>query len=159
MTAEWAGQIPASQTRGPGGETVDNPVFARMFDRFAARNERRGQARLRGELLSGLAGRVIELGPGNGLNFPHYPAEATELVAVEPEPFLRRRARDAARFAPVTTRVVAGAADEIPVADASFDAVVVSGLLCSVPDARDTLAEVERVLRPAGRLRFYEHIR
>jgi SAM-dependent methyltransferase len=180
MTADQPGRGPGDGARGAGarpGDTtdtedssdrddsvgaagaVDNPVFARLFDRFAARNEARGQALLRAELLRGLSGRVIELGAGNGLNFPHYPAEVIELVAVEPEPFLRRMARDAARSAPVTTRVVAGLADEIPVADAAFDAAVVSGLLCSVHDARRTLAEVGRVLRPTGRLRFYEHVR
>lgn len=140
-------------------EPVDNPLFARFFDRFAARNEERGQARLRRELLAGLSGQVIELGPGNGLNFPHYPREVTGLVAVEPEPFLRRRAVQAGLSAPVPVHVVAGVADEIPVDDASFDAVVVSGLLCSVPDPAATLAEFRRILRPGGRLRFYEHVR
>jgi ubiquinone/menaquinone biosynthesis C-methylase UbiE len=83
----------------------------------------------------------------------------TELVAVEPELFLRRRALDAARSAPVPVRLVAGLADEIPVDDAAVDAVVVSGLLCSVPDVGEVLEEIRRVLRPDGRLRFYEHVR
>ena len=53
---------------------VKNPLFARYFNRFAARREERGNRELRQELLSGLSGRVIEVGAGNGLNFPHYPA-------------------------------------------------------------------------------------
>jgi SAM-dependent methyltransferase len=140
-------------------QPLDHPLFARVFDRFAARNEHRGQALLRRELLSGLSGRVVELGAGNGLNFPHYPLGVTELVAVEPEPFLRRRALDAARSVPVTVRLVAGLADEIPIDDGAADAVVVSGLLCSVPDVGDVLEEIRRVLRPGGGLRFYEHVR
>ena len=52
---------------------VKNPLFARYFNRFAARREERGNRELRQELLSGLSGRVIEVGAGNGLNFPHYP--------------------------------------------------------------------------------------
>jgi hypothetical protein len=70
---------------------VDNPLFARYFARFGGRNEERGNRELRKEMLAGLAGRVMEVGPGNGLNFPHYPLSVQEVVAVEPEPCLRSR--------------------------------------------------------------------
>jgi SAM-dependent methyltransferase len=138
---------------------MGNALFARYFDRFAGRDEERGQAELRDELLAGLAGRVAEIGPGNGLNFSHYPSSVRVLVAVEPEPYLRRRAVEAAADAPVDIRVLGGSADRLPLADDSVDAVVVSGLLCSVPDQRAALAEIGRVLRPGGELRFYEHVR
>ena len=101
----------------------------------------------------------MEVGPGNGLNFPHYPTSVQEVVAVEPEPYLRSRAVEEAAAAPVPIRVVDGSADELPAADGSFDAVVVSGLLCSVADPQGALAEFHRVLRPGGELRFYEHVR
>jgi len=130
-----------------------------MFDRFAAKDEERGQAELRRDLLRGLAGRVIELGAGNGLNFPHFPADVDELVAVEPEAYLRERAAEAARTAPVPIEVVDGVAGRLPAEDASFDAAVVSGVLCSVTDVDSALAEVRRVLREGGELRFYEHVR
>jgi ubiquinone/menaquinone biosynthesis C-methylase UbiE len=139
--------------------SVDNPIFARFRTRFGARNEERGNRELRRELLAGLSGRVIEVGPGNGLNFPQYPADVSEVVAVEPEPYLRARAGEAAGAAPVPVRVVEGTADRLPAEDDSFDAVAVSGLLCSVPDPRAALAEFHRVLRPGGQLRFYEHVR
>ena len=138
---------------------VNNPLFARYFARFGGRNEDRGNRELRQEMLAGLSGRVMEVGPGNGLNFPHYPASVQEVVAVEPEPYLRSRAVEAAAAAPVPIRVVDGSADELPAADGSFDAVVVSGLLCSVADPQRALAEFHRVLRPGGELRFYEHVR
>jgi hypothetical protein len=70
---------------------VNNPLFARHFARFGGRNEERGNRELRKEMLAGLAGRVMEVGPGNGLNFPHYPLSVQEVVAVEPEPYLRSR--------------------------------------------------------------------
>ena len=136
---------------------VKNPLFARYFNRFGARREERGNRELRQELLSGLSGRVIEVGAGNGLNFPHYPRAVREVVAVEPEPYLRDRAAEAAAAVPI--RVTDGTAGDLPAADGEFDAVVVSGLLCSVPDVHAALAEFRRVLRPGGQLRFYEHVR
>ena len=138
---------------------VNNPLFARYFARFGGRNEERGNREYRREMLAGLSGRVLEVGPGNGLNFPHYPASVQEVVAVEPEPYLRSRAVEAAATAPVPIRVADGTADELPAEDGSVDAVVVSGLLCSVADPAAALTEFHRVLRPGGQLRFYEHVR
>ncbi|MGH2985325.1 MAG: class I SAM-dependent methyltransferase, partial [Solirubrobacterales bacterium] len=111
------------------------------------------------ELLAGLSGRVAEVGAGNGINFEHCPAAVDELVAVEPEPHLRAAAARAADEAPVTTTVVDGVADALPLEPRSADAVVVAGVLCSVPDQAAALAEFRRVLLPGGELRFYEHVR
>ena len=138
---------------------MKNPMFARYFDRCGARLEERGGRELRGELLAGLSGRVLEVGAGTGLNFPHYPPEVRQVVAVEPEPYLRGRATQAAAAAPVPVRVTDGTAGQLPAADGEFDAVVSSGLLCSVSDAAAALAEFRRVLRPGGELRFWEHVR
>jgi ubiquinone/menaquinone biosynthesis C-methylase UbiE len=137
---------------------VNNPIFARLLARAADLEERRGGADHRRRLLAGLSGRVLEIGPGNGISFAYYPAEVTELLAVEPEPHLRGLAAEAARSAPVPTRVVDGTADELPAGDTSLDAVVVAGVLCSVPDLPRALAEIARVLKPAGELRFFEHV-
>jgi SAM-dependent methyltransferase len=133
-----------------GMELVRNPLFARYFDRCGARNEGRGNR----ELLAGLSGRAMEVDAGTGLNFPHYPVPVREVVAVEPEPYLRGRAAEAAAAAPVPVRVVGGTAADLPAADGEFDAVVISGLLCSVSDVPAALAEFARVLRPGGQLRF-----
>jgi ubiquinone/menaquinone biosynthesis C-methylase UbiE len=141
------------------GAAVDNPLFARFFDRFAAKDKGRGEDALRRELLAGLSGRVVEVGPGNGINFEHYPATVEELVAAEPEPYLRRRAEETARSVPIAVRVIDGSADALPLDADSVDAVVVAGVLCSVPDQGAALAEFRRVLRPGGELRFYEHVR
>jgi ubiquinone/menaquinone biosynthesis C-methylase UbiE len=138
---------------------VHHPLFARLLEWNAARDEQRGQAELRGELLSGVSGRVLELGAGTGINFPHYPSSVRELVAVEPEPYLRSRAADAAAALPLEIRVVDGLAGELPFEDASFDAAVLAGVLCSVPDQEGALRDLRRVVRPGGELRFYEHVR
>ena len=99
------------------------------------------------------------MGAGAGSNFGHYPATVDEVVAVEPEPFLRERAREAAGRAAVRIEVVDGVADALPAQDGSFDAAVACLVLCTVPDQARALAELRRVLRPGGELRFYEHIR
>lgn len=140
-------------------ELVKNPLFARYFDWCGARLEERGGRQIRGELLAGLSGRVAEVGAGTGLNFPHYPSSVREVVAVEPEPYLRARAARTAAAAPVPVRVADGTAAELPAADGEFDAVVVSGVLCSVADVPAALAEFSRVMRPGGQLRFWEHVR
>jgi len=118
-----------------------------------------GDEEYRGRLLAGLSGRVIEVGAGNGLNFAHYPSTVDKVVAVEPEPTLRQAAVEEAVSAPADVEVVDGLADALPVADASQDAAVASLVLCSVPDQAEALAEIRRVLRPGGELRFYEHVR
>jgi ubiquinone/menaquinone biosynthesis C-methylase UbiE len=115
--------------------------------------------RHRDELLAGLSGRVIELGAGTGSNFAHYPPTVEAVLAVEPEPYLRRHARAAAARAPVRIEVLDGVADQLPADDASFDGAVASLVLCSVPDQARALTELQRVLRPGGELRFYEHVR
>ena len=121
--------------------------------------EQLGVGDQRRELLAGSAGRVIEIGAGTGANFPLYPAGVLEVVAVEPEPYLRGRAEAATAGSSVPVRVVDAVADQLPFEDASFDVAVASLVLCSVADQPTALAEVRRVLRPGGELRFYEHVR
>lgn len=140
--------------------TMRRPVFSRLYTRaFGPALERAGAATHRQRLLAGLEGRVLEVGAGNGLNFPHYPGEVTEVVALEPEPGLRAAAESAAPRASAPVTVVDGIADHIPAPDASFDAAVACLVLCSVPDQARALAEIHRVLRPGGQLRFFEHVR
>jgi ubiquinone/menaquinone biosynthesis C-methylase UbiE len=137
---------------------VHHPLFARVYARVGHLMDAE-IADHRRRLLAGLAGRVLEVGAGNGLNFPYYPAAVTEMLAVEPEPHLRRLALVAARQAPVPIRVVDGTAEALPVPEGAIDAVVASLVLCSVTDLDQALVEVRRVLRPGGSLRFYEHVR
>jgi ubiquinone/menaquinone biosynthesis C-methylase UbiE len=140
-------------------QDVQNPLFARFFDRFCGRDRGNGERDLRVELLAGATGRLVEVGPGNGINFPHYPRSVAEVIAVEPEPYLRSQAEKAATHAPVRVQVMPGLADALELAPDSVDAVVACGVLCSVPDQDAALAEFRRVLRPGGELRFYEHVR
>lgn len=148
------GSSPALERR-----PVRHPLFARFFDSTAARRDDREYRCLRRRLLAGLRGQVIEVGAGSGLTFPHYPSSVTELIAVEPEPYLRSRAEVAASVAAIEIKVIDGLADCLPIEDGYADATVACGVLCSVPDVPAALAEVRRVLRPRGELRFLEHVR
>src|SRR5215212_4889403 len=137
---------------------VRHPVFARFYERLSRVMERDIGER-RAELLAGLSGRVLEIGAGNGMNFAHYPATVEEVVALEPEPYLRARAETAARAAPLLVTVQDAAAYPLPLPDESVDAAIASLVLCTVPDSERALAEARRVLRPGGELRFMEHVR
>ena len=136
-----------------------HPRFARMYERISAESERRGTAQQRDRVLAGLSGRVIEVGAGNGMNFRHYPDTVGEVFAVEPDETLRGLAEQAAENATVPVRVIAGHSTALPVEDGDFDAAVASLVLCSVPNQEAALAEIRRVLKPGGELRFFEHVR
>jgi ubiquinone/menaquinone biosynthesis C-methylase UbiE len=138
-------------------EEVRHPIFARLW-LWMTRKRPVEEEEHRRQLLAGLAGRVIEVGAGNGLNFRHYPEGVTEVLAVEPEPTLRKAAVEAARSASVPVEVVEGVAAELPAEDGSCDGGVASLVLCSVADQERALAELRRVVRPGGELRFYEHV-
>src|SRR5207245_2767269 len=101
-----------------------HPIVARMWNRMSQKAEAMGAAGHRSEALAGLTGRIIEVGAGNGMNFAHYPDTVTEVVAVEPEPFLRARAEAAAGAAPASVRVLPGVAERLPADDGEFDAGV-----------------------------------
>jgi SAM-dependent methyltransferase len=137
---------------------IARPRFARMYLKAAARADRRGATEHRRRLLQDLSERVVEIGAGNGLNFAHYPPAVAAVVAIEPEPTLRAVAQQAAAGAPVPVTVRGGTADALPLADGEMDAAVASLVLCSVPDQARALAELHRVLRSGGELRFYEHV-
>lgn len=142
----------------PDASPVRHPIFARFFDRLSRLMEREVGEHRR-ELLAGLSGRVVEIGAGNGMNFQHYPHTIGEVVAVEPEAYLRVKAEEAARRAPVKVSVRDGLAAPLPLEERDFDAAIASLVLCTVPDPSQALAELRRVLKPGGELRFLEHVR
>jgi SAM-dependent methyltransferase len=119
--------------------TVSHPLCARLYAKQAEAAESRGLADQRRRMLAGLAGHVVEIGAGNGLNFAHYPDSVTMVHAFEPDPYLRALAIRAAE-------------------NASVDAAVTSLVLCSVKDVVRAVAELHRVVRPGGELRFNEHV-
>lgn len=143
---------------GTNDETINHPIFARMWRRIAPAADKRGQDRHRRDLLAGLEGTVVEVGAGLGTNLPHYPTAVTEVIAIEPEVDLIEDVREAARGVSVPVRVLPARAEWLPLEDGSVDAGVVCLVLCSVEDPVAALTELRRVIRPGGELRFYEHV-
>ena len=125
----------------PSTTSQRHPIWARVYARISPTMDAQGAVDHRRELLAGLAGRVLEVGAGNGLNFAHYPPAVTEVLAVEPEPYLRGLAEVAASQAPVPTRAVDGTADDLPASDASMDAAVAPwpGTACARSLVSDSL--------------------
>ncbi len=111
----------------------------------------------RKRMLEGAHGRVLEIGFGTGLSAPHYPPNVEHVVAIDSNEGHDKRAKKRIEAAPVPIELRLGDGQELPFDDASFDAVVTSLVLCSVPDVTRTLAEVRRVLKPGGQYRFFEH--
>ncbi len=131
--------------------------MAAIYDRFMRDMEALSGAAWRAELLADLRGDVLEVGAGTGRNLDHYPP-GLSLVLSEPDPHMRERLTRRAAELGSDARITEWPADAIDAPDASFDAVVCTLVLCSVPDVPRALAEMHRVLRPGGKLVFIEHV-
>jgi ubiquinone/menaquinone biosynthesis C-methylase UbiE len=138
--------------------TNDRPARAAIFDFLSGVLERRGLLEWRRIVVGDVSGDVIEIGCGTGLNFPHYPA-GVRVVGSDLDPVMLDRAAGRAREAKAHVSIVIADAMRLPVPDATADTVVMGGVLCCVTDPAATLAEVRRVLRPDGKMRFLEHVR
>ncbi|HHI81479.1 MAG TPA: class I SAM-dependent methyltransferase [Planctomycetes bacterium] len=103
-------------------------------------------------------GRVLEVGMGSGHNLPFYdPQKVTRLFALEPSRGMRKKARRALSEAPVPVEVLDLPGEEIPLPDHSVDTVILTYTLCTIPDWRQALTQMRRVLAPGGTLLFAEH--
>jgi ubiquinone/menaquinone biosynthesis C-methylase UbiE len=134
-------------------------LFAALYDTVGKGSEAAGLRDERRRLLAGAEGATIEIGPGTGLNLEHYPQAVTRLVLAEPDRHMRDRLRRRVDELDRAVEVVDAPAKQLPFPDATFDTVVVTLVLCSVPDQQTALREIARVLKPSGRLLFIEHVR
>ena len=108
-------------------------------------------------LLADVGGDILEIGFGTGLNLDHYPGHVRRITTVDPNPGMNELARKriAASGVEVDQRALGGEA--LPFGDETFDCVVSTWTMCSIPEVGRALCEVYRVLRPGGRLVFLEH--
>jgi SAM-dependent methyltransferase len=139
---------------------ADHRLFAVLYDRLLAASEAAGLADRRRQLLARAHGRVLEIGAGTGLNLAYYlPGSVTSVVALEPDGAMRRRLDDRRTEAAVPVQVVAGGVDTADLADGSFDTVVTTLVLCTVPDVQAAAERIHGWLAPGGCVLFLEHVR
>jgi ubiquinone/menaquinone biosynthesis C-methylase UbiE len=132
--------------------------FAANYDRAIGPLERRFLSRLRAETFKMLpdGGRLLEVGAGTGLNFPHYPHHACGVATeLSREMILRARAKSR----PGRVHLVQNCAERLPFPDASFDAACATLVFCSVASPAAAFAELRRVVRPGGTIALLEHVR
>jgi ubiquinone/menaquinone biosynthesis C-methylase UbiE len=111
----------------------------------------------RQRVAAGLAGEVVEIGFGSGLNVPHYPKAVTAVSAVEPSDLGWRLAGSRVRDARVPVHRAALDGQRLPFPDDTFDAALSTWTMCTIPDVDAALRELRRVLRPGATLHFIEH--
>src|SRR5215211_6519878 len=143
-----------------GGTVARNGhrLFAALYDRMGRGAERSWLGERREALLSGAWGEVLEIGGGTGANLPHYRGVERVTIA-EPDPFMRAKLWPKLENARIAVEVSDAGAEALPFEDDSFDTVVSTLVLCTVPDQGAALREIRRVLCPGGRLLFIEHVR
>lgn len=135
------------------------PLFARGYDRFNKVAEDAGLRDKRRALLARAQGRTFEIGAGTGVNMELYPDSVTELVLTEPDGHMRRQLEKRLAALGRTAEVMDAGAERLPFPDASLDTAVATLVFCTIPDPNAALAEIDRVLKPEGRLLFLEHVR
>jgi ubiquinone/menaquinone biosynthesis C-methylase UbiE len=116
----------------------------------ATRDERR-------DCLKNVIGTVLEVGFGTGHNLPYYPSTVTKVVGIDPSAKSAKLAGKRIAASPFPVEIIGLSAEKIPVADGSFDSIVTTFTLCTIPDPVAALREMRRALRPGGRLYFVEH--
>ena len=129
-------------------------VLPRLVDRACGTAE---LAAWRRQVTAGLAGTILEVGFGSGLNMAAYPDAVERVYAVEPVGVARRLAEQRIERAGIPVEHVALNGESIPLDDASCDGALSTFTLCTIPDVGRALAEIRRVLRPGGRFHFLEH--
>ena len=129
-------------------------ILPRLID--AAMRNKEVAAR-RAELIPKASGAVLEIGIGSGLNLPFFPSAITHLSGVDSSPELLSMARRKLNASPYPVELFCRSAEELLFGDGSFDTVVLTWTLCSIPHPVRALAEIKRVLKPDGRLLFVEH--
>ncbi len=129
-------------------------IFPRFMDWVMSGDEFQ---RLRVLLLQDVQGEVLEIGFGTGLNLPHYPNTVSWVRAVDPAPLLPDRVAQRSACTSFPIQIERVSAEILPFNDRTFDCVVSTWTLCTIPDPVKALQEVRRVLKPTGRFLFLEH--
>jgi ubiquinone/menaquinone biosynthesis C-methylase UbiE len=129
-------------------------VLPRVQDKVMARKTTR---EIRARICEGLSGAVVEVGFGTALNALYYPREVTKVVAIEPSRVCMQIAESRIARSPVPVEHGGLTGERLDLSSTSFDAVLSTWTLCTIPDLQSALAEMRRILRPGGSFHFVEH--
>ena len=110
------------------------------------------------ELFKNVNGEVLEIGPGTGVNFPFLKGKPLTWKGIEPNPAMHPYLLEASLRNNISATLLEGTTEEIQLPDNSIDFVISTEVLCSVKDLNQSLSEIKRVLKPAGRFLFLEHV-
>jgi SAM-dependent methyltransferase len=113
--------------------------------------------KLRSEVLADVGGEVLEIGFGTGLNLAHYPKHLDHITTIDPNPGMSKLARRRIAESGIAVDQRASGGEGLPFEGETFDCVVSTWTLCSIPEVGRAIGEVYRVLRPGGRFVFLEH--
>ena len=133
-------------------------MIPRFYDAMMRMTDQGVMGSWRRRIVGASTGRTIEIGAGTGLGLRHY-RPGTEVIAVDPDLSMLRRARARASRARTRIQLVAADAQCLPFRHSQFDSAVVALALCTIPDPDGALKELSRVLRPGAWLRVLEHVR
>ncbi len=129
-------------------------IFPRLVDFVMTTDNMR---KVRTAVLADVSGDVFEIGFGTGLNLAHYPKTVTKITTADPNPGMNARAKRRIAESGIEVNCHVMSAEALPFDDASFDSVVCTWTLCSIPEPMKALDEIRRVLRPNGKFFFAEH--
>jgi ubiquinone/menaquinone biosynthesis C-methylase UbiE len=129
-------------------------VFPRLLDLSMSSESMSGY---RQQLLAGVSGNVLEIGFGTGLNLPHYPKAVSALTTVEPNEGMSAIAQTRIDASPIKIITTSLNGEDLSLPNNSFDNIVCTWTLCSIPNVKKALSEAYRVLKPGGKFFFIEH--
>ncbi len=131
-----------------------NVIFPRFYDCVA---DQPFWAKYRKEQLASVDGEILEIGVGTGLNLPHYPPHVRRLITADPNPGMNQRLQRRIDETGIEVNKQIISSESLPFDEATFDCVVSTITLCSIPDVQQAMGELFRVLKPGGRFLFLEH--
>ncbi len=140
-----------------GVEVMGN-AFPKWYDFFMSPLEKGRFKSIRKDLLQGANGSVLEIGSGTGINFPYYQSVA-KVTAIEPSQHMIDRSSKRREMSAVPIQIIKESAERLPFVDNTFDTVVATLALCTIPNPEAALQEMKRVCKPEGKILLFEHVR
>lgn len=132
-------------------------LFPSLYDLFMMPLEKTRFKKVRKQLVESAKGRVLEIGSGTGINFPHY-KKAIQVDAIEPNLIMCKRSMKRVNKASMPIEVYMTKAETLPFDRNTFDTIVATLVFCTIPDPLKALEEIRRVAKPGAEILLFEHV-